>query len=88
MGNIDIFEMMANRYDSTERIQIAKVTSEAIREFLVDANDKNALDFGCGTGLSHSGEAVARAYGAALCLYQRAAGRVCLQSPQIYGRLL
>ena len=51
MGNIDIFEMMANRYDSTERIQIAKVTSDAIRKFLVDANDKNALDFGCGTGL-------------------------------------
>ena len=51
MGNADIFEMMANRYDTTERIQIAKVTSDAIREYLVDANDKNAMDFGCGTGL-------------------------------------
>lgn len=51
MGNIDIFEMMANRYDTTERIQIGKVTSDAFREYLVDANDKNAIDFGCGTGL-------------------------------------
>lgn len=51
MGNIDIFEMMADRYDTTERIQIAKVTSDAIREYLVDANGKNAIDFGCGTGL-------------------------------------
>jgi ubiquinone/menaquinone biosynthesis C-methylase UbiE len=51
MGNIDIFEMMANRYDTAERIQIAKITSGAIREYLVDANDKIAIDFGCGTGL-------------------------------------
>ncbi|MDF2545908.1 MAG: methylase involved in ubiquinone/menaquinone biosynthesis [Anaerosolibacter sp.] len=51
MGNTDIFEMMANRYDTIERIQIAKLTSDAIREYLVDANNKNAIDFGCGTGL-------------------------------------
>ena len=44
MGNIDIFEMMANRYDTDERVQIAKVTSKAIREYLVNANDKNATD--------------------------------------------
>jgi len=51
MGNNDIFEMMANRYDTSERMQIAKATSDAIREYLVDANNKNAIDFGCGTGL-------------------------------------
>ncbi len=51
MGNTDIFETMANRYDTAERIQIAKVASDAIREYLVDADDKNAIDFGCGTGL-------------------------------------
>jgi len=51
MGNTDIFETMANRYDTLERIQIAKVISDAIREYLVDANGKNAIDFGCGTGL-------------------------------------
>lgn len=51
MGNTDKFEMIANRYDTSERIQIAKVSSDAIREYLVDANSKNAIDFGCGTGL-------------------------------------
>ncbi|WP_088225409.1 class I SAM-dependent methyltransferase [Desulfosporosinus sp. FKB] len=51
MGNINIFEMMANRYDTTERIQIAKVASDAIREHLADTHDKKAIDFGCGTGL-------------------------------------
>ncbi|UVI30274.1 class I SAM-dependent methyltransferase [Paenibacillus spongiae] len=51
MGNTDKFEMIANIYDTPERIQIAKVSSDVIREYLVDANSKNAIDFGCGTGL-------------------------------------
>ena len=51
MGNTDKFEMMANVYETSERIQIAKVASDAIREYLVDAENKDAIDFGCGTGL-------------------------------------
>ena len=51
MGNTDKFEMMANIYDTSERIQIAKVLADAVREYLVDAKSKNAIDFGCGTGL-------------------------------------
>ncbi|WP_313340173.1 class I SAM-dependent methyltransferase [Sedimentibacter sp.] len=51
MGNTDKFEMIANTYDTPERIQIAKVSSEAIREYLVDTKNKTAIDFGCGTGL-------------------------------------
>lgn len=51
MGNTDKFEMIANRYDTSERIQIAKVSSDAIGEYLVDAKNKKAIDFGCGTGL-------------------------------------
>ncbi|AFL99909.1 MULTISPECIES: class I SAM-dependent methyltransferase [Desulfitobacterium] len=51
MGNTDKFELIANIYDTSERIQIAKVSSNAIREYLVDAKGKNAIDFGCGTGL-------------------------------------
>jgi len=51
MGNTDKFEMIANTYDNSERIQIAKVSSDAIRNYLVDAKGKNAIDFGCGTGL-------------------------------------
>lgn len=51
MGNTDKFEMIANIYDTSERVQIAKVSSDAIRECLVDAKSKDAIDFGCGTGL-------------------------------------
>jgi ubiquinone/menaquinone biosynthesis C-methylase UbiE len=51
MGNTDKFEMIADVYDTPERIQIAKVSSDAIREYLVDAKNKTAVDFGCGTGL-------------------------------------
>jgi ubiquinone/menaquinone biosynthesis C-methylase UbiE len=51
MGNTDQFEMMAARYDTPERIHIAKVSSDAIREYTVDAKKKSAIDFGCGTGL-------------------------------------
>ena len=51
MGNTDKFEIIANIYDTSERIQIAKASSDAIREYLVDAKSKKAIDFGCGTGL-------------------------------------
>lgn len=51
MGNTDKFEMIASTYDNSERTHIAKVSSEAIREYLIDANHKKAIDFGCGTGL-------------------------------------
>lgn len=51
MGNTDKFEMIANSYDTSERVQIAKVSSDAIREYLFDAKSKDAIDFGCGTGL-------------------------------------
>ncbi len=51
MGNTDKFEIIANIYDTSERVQIAKVSSDAIREYLVDAKSKNTIDFGCGTGL-------------------------------------
>ncbi|EFM11086.1 Methyltransferase type 12 [Paenibacillus curdlanolyticus YK9] len=51
MGNTDKFEMIAANYDTPERIEIARVSSEAIRGCLVDTAGKNAIDFGCGTGL-------------------------------------
>lgn len=51
MGNTDKFERIAGTYDTPERIHIAKVSSDAIREHLADAKSKNAIDFGCGTGL-------------------------------------
>ncbi|MDQ7094366.1 class I SAM-dependent methyltransferase [Desulfosporosinus sp. PR] len=51
MGNTDKFEIIANTYDTPERIQVAEVSANAIRDYLVDAKGKNAIDFGCGTGL-------------------------------------
>ena len=51
MGNTDIFEMMADKYDTPERIEIAKIIADAIIGFLINTEDKNAIDFGCGTGL-------------------------------------
>lgn len=51
MGNTDKFEMMAGVYDAPERIQIAEIASNAIREYTVDMKSKDAIDFGCGTGL-------------------------------------
>jgi ubiquinone/menaquinone biosynthesis C-methylase UbiE len=51
MGNTDKFDMIANRYDTSERVQIAKVSSDAIKEYLIDTKSKAAIDFGCGTGL-------------------------------------
>lgn len=51
MGNTDKFEMIATTYDTSERIEIAKLSAAAIREYVGDATSKNAIDFGCGTGL-------------------------------------
>jgi len=51
MANTDKFEMIAGMYDTPDRIHIAKVSADAIRKHVVDAGDKHAIDFGCGTGL-------------------------------------
>lgn len=51
MGNTDIFEKMASRYDTEERINIARKSADAIRSYLENSKDKQAMDFGCGTGL-------------------------------------
>lgn len=51
MANTDKFEMIANMYETSERIHIAKLSANAIRNYVVDANSKTAIDFGCGTGL-------------------------------------
>lgn len=45
MGNTDKFEMIANQYDTPDRIKIAKVSSDAIRSFLSDTKNKDATMF-------------------------------------------
>lgn len=51
MGNADKFDMIADIYDTPERVRIAKLSADAIREHLVDTKNKDAIDFGCGTGI-------------------------------------
>ncbi len=55
MGNTEKFEMIANAYDTPERIHIAKISADAIRgdliEHGIDTKVMDAIDFGCGTGL-------------------------------------
>lgn len=51
METRDIFEQMANRYDTEERVKIAQIIANAIRCEVTDAKGKSAMDYGCGTGL-------------------------------------
>lgn len=49
-----IFDMMASRYDNDERIEVAKVISNEIKEHVKNSEyikDKTLVDYGCGTGL-------------------------------------
>lgn len=51
MANIDIFNKMAAKYDTPERIQVAQAIAKEIRKHALDATAKKAIDYGCGTGL-------------------------------------
>lgn len=47
----NVFEQMAKRYDTEERIELAKVVSTEVRKKLEDAKTKTLIDYGSGTGL-------------------------------------
>ncbi|MEA4891928.1 MAG: methyltransferase domain-containing protein [Peptococcaceae bacterium] len=51
METNDIFQQMARRYDTEDRIKTAKVIANEIRGQLGNTQGKCALDYGCGTGL-------------------------------------
>ena len=51
MESNDVFDMMACRYDTADRVSNAKVIVHALRDELTDTKQKTALDYGCGTGL-------------------------------------
>lgn len=51
MDTKEIFEQMADRYDTDERMEISKIIAVEIRNELSDTQNKIALDYGCGTGL-------------------------------------
>ncbi|EUJ31008.1 methyltransferase [Listeria floridensis FSL S10-1187] len=47
----NVFEKMADRYDTAERKQLASVIAERIKQELTGSKDKILLDYGSGTGL-------------------------------------
>lgn len=51
MGNIEKFDFVASGYDTAERIEIANIVADEIRKHIIDGNVKDAIDYGCGTGL-------------------------------------
>ena len=51
METRDIFEQMAERYDTPERVANAAIIAQALRAALGETQGKRALDYGCGTGL-------------------------------------
>jgi predicted TPR repeat methyltransferase len=51
MGNTEKFDLIANRYDTDERIRTAGVIADRIRGNVAGAAGKCAIDYGCGTGL-------------------------------------
>lgn len=51
MGNTELFNKMASKYDSAERLEVnSLITKEIKQELTADFSDKILLDYGCGTG--------------------------------------
>lgn len=47
----NVFEQMAKRYDTKERIELAKVIVKEVRPELRNSKSKSLIDYGSGTGL-------------------------------------
>lgn len=47
----NIFEQMAKRYDTEERMELAKVIVQEVRPELRNSKSKSLIDYGSGTGL-------------------------------------
>ena len=47
----NVFEQMAKRYDTEERIELAKVIVKEVRPELQNSKSKSLIDYGSGTGL-------------------------------------
>lgn len=47
----NVFEEMAKRYDTEERIELAKVVVKEVRKELQNSQSKTLIDYGSGTGL-------------------------------------
>ncbi|EUJ30882.1 class I SAM-dependent methyltransferase [Listeria cornellensis] len=47
----NIFETIAKKYDSPERIELANIIARKVSEELIQSKDKTLIDYGSGTGL-------------------------------------
>ncbi len=47
----NVFEQMAKKYDTRERIELAKVISTEVKKKLQETKSKTLVDYGSGTGL-------------------------------------
>lgn len=47
----NVFEQMARRYDTEDRIELAKVIVSEVKEGLSESETKSLIDYGSGTGL-------------------------------------
>ena len=47
----NVFEQMAKRYDTVERMELAKVIVKEVRTELQNSKSKSLIDYGSGTGL-------------------------------------
>lgn len=47
----NVFEQLAKRYDTKERMELAKVITKEVRSQLQNCQSKSLLDYGSGTGL-------------------------------------
>ncbi|QVY60436.1 class I SAM-dependent methyltransferase [Cytobacillus gottheilii] len=47
----NVFEQMANKYDTAERIEMAKVITEKVKDALQNSETNSLIDYGSGTGL-------------------------------------
>ncbi|MCC5801177.1 class I SAM-dependent methyltransferase [Rossellomorea vietnamensis] len=47
----NVFEEMAKRYDTEERMELAKVVVKEVKKELQDSQSKSLIDYGSGTGL-------------------------------------
>ena len=47
----NVFEQMASRYDTEDRIELAKVIAKEVKQELCESATKSLIDYGSGTGL-------------------------------------
>jgi ubiquinone/menaquinone biosynthesis C-methylase UbiE len=47
----NVFEEMAKRYDTEERIELAQIVAEEVKKELQDSTSQTLIDYGSGTGL-------------------------------------